>query len=141
MKNLMSVGLGLILTLIAVQLKAEEPILTPDGYLGHPAFELGFSSSPAGETFTSNYSYTNYTIQGSSTGKYDFNQDYIYFDIAYPVDKIFSLYCGANYLVNATGSGTVQSTANNFTGMENSATNYSYVNTLSWHVALKFYTK
>jgi len=120
---------------------AEEPALTPDGYLGHPAFELGFNGSPDSYTYNENFSYTNYANKGMGTGTSSFNFNRIFLNVYYPITPTFTLLCGGSYLALATGSNSFQQTANNFTGTYNSATTYNYSQNFSWFFSAKIYTK
>ena len=121
--------------------RADDSVLTPDGYLGHPAFEFGLNGDPTGNSFTQNYSYTNYTTFGNVAGTGNFNANHVFLNIYYPVSSTFTFSLGGSYLINASGVSTYQGTANNFTGTENGVSNYTYANTLSWYVACKIYTK
>jgi hypothetical protein len=130
------VGFGL-----AGNVRADDGVLTPDGYMGHPAFEIGVNGSPSGDSFTESYNYTNYAIMGNVTGNSNFNNNRVFLNIYYPMSETFTLALGGSYLFNATGSATIQGTANNFTGTENGTYSYTYPNTLSWFVSMKIYTK
>jgi len=109
--------------------------------LGHPAFELGFSGNSQSNSFTENYSYTNYgnleTLKG--VGSNSFNNTFI--NIFYPVSSTFTILAGGSLLVNGTSTSTFSATANTFNGSENAAASYSFPSGYSWFVSCRFYTK
>src|SRR5579863_6795345 len=140
MKTLFRFVVSLFLFAGISSLRAEE-ILTPDGYLGHPAFEIGINGSPDIYTYSGSYTYTNYTNTGASTGSYNFNYNHVFLNIDFPVDRYFTLAGGGSFLINSSGSGTYQNTANTFTGTENGSTIYNYTPVLSRFFSMKFYTK
>jgi len=133
---LILVGLGLAGTVMA-----EDAIMTPDGYLGFPAFEIGINGNPSSDNWTETYKYTNYTTTGAATGGGNFNYNHLFLDVYYPISRTFTLVGGGSYLINGTGSSSFSSTGSNFAGSENGLYNYSYPSTFSWYLSVKFYTK
>ena len=140
MKTIIFYVMSLVLLGVFSHSMAEE-IMTPDGYLGHPAFEIGVNGSPDSYTYKGGYSYTNYTTVGASTGSYDFNFNHVFMNIDFPVDRYLTIMGGGSFLFNSSGAGSYQGTASNFNGTENGYTNYTYTPVLSWFFSMKFYTK
>jgi hypothetical protein len=137
--------LGVVLLLagfgLAGAVMADEDVLGPDGYVGHPSFELGVNGNPQGNTFVENLTYTNFSTTAMVKGSGNYNNDYLFLDLDFPLDRDFTLKCGGSYLINATGSSASQYTASNLTGSENGSTTYSYANTLSWSVSMRVYLR
>lgn len=130
-----------VLFLGGISTSRADDIMTPDGYLGHPAFELGVNGSPDSHTYTDTFSYTNYTAAGTNFGSFNYNFNRVFLNVYFPVDPCFTLVGGGSYLFNATGVGTIQTTANNFTGTENVSSVYNYSPVVSWFFSVRVYTK
>jgi hypothetical protein len=142
MKNILSVILLLVSFSWAGILKADtDGQLTPDGYLGYPAFELGVNGNGGSNNFTENYSYTNYSNLETLKGLSNYSFDNIFVNVYYPVSSTFTLIAGGSLLVSAANTGSFSATANNFTGTENAATAYNYTSGYSWFVSCRIYTK
>jgi hypothetical protein len=115
--------------------------LTPDGYLGYPAFELGLNGNGGSNNFTENYSYTNYANLETLNGSSNYNYNNVFVNIFYPVSSTFTLIAGGSILVNATNTASFSATANSFAGTENASTIYNYPSGYSWFVSCRIYTK
>lgn len=107
-KIILSVVLFLAIFGLSGIVRADDAVLTPDGYLGHPAFEFGVNGDPSGDSFTENYSYTNYANLGNVTGSGNLNSNHVFLNVYYPVSPTFTLSLGGSYLINASGSSTYQ---------------------------------
>ena len=142
MKNILSVILLLVSFGWTGILKADtEGQLTPDGYLGYPAFELGLNGNGGSNNFTESYSYTNYSNLETLLGTSNYSFNNIFVNVYYPVSSTFTLIAGGSLLVSASNASSFSATANNFTGSENASTVYNYPSGYSWFVSCRIYTK
>lgn len=141
MKGMFRVALFAVVFGGAGAVMAGVDILGPDGYVGHPSFELGVNGNPQGNSFVENQTYTNFSTTSTIKGSGNFNNTNLFLDLDFPLDPDLTFKCGASYLLNSTGSSTSQYTASNLTGSQNGTTTYSYVNTLSWTVSMRVYMR
>jgi hypothetical protein len=142
MKNIFRVVLLLVSFGLAGIVKADtNGQLTPDGYLGYPAFELGVNGNGTNNNYTENLSYTNYTNLETLAGTNSYNFNNIFVNIYYPVSSTFTLVAGGSILVNATNTSSWSATGNSFNGSENASTVYNYPSGYSWFVSCRIYTK
>jgi hypothetical protein len=143
MKNIFGFILLLLSLTLAGNAMADDTNgqLTPDGYLGHTAFEFGINGNAQSNSFTENYTYTNYLNQETlkGTGSYNFNN--VFLNVYYPVSSTFTLMAGGSFLINATNTSSFSATANTFNGTENSTTAFNYPSGYSWFVSCRIYTK
>ena len=81
MKNIFKIIVLLVSFGLVGILKADEPKLTPDGYLGYPAFEFGVNGQTQSQNFTDNYSYSNYSNLATLKGTGNYNYNNIHYDL------------------------------------------------------------
>jgi hypothetical protein len=140
MKSIFKAVLLILCFAFAGQGRASESVMTPDGYLYHPAFELGAGGSTNSYTYGTTYTYSGTTV-ANSTGKSEDNFTHLFLSMYFPVDPCFTLVGGLGYLLGGTGTSSSRYRQVSWSDTENGTGTATFAGTLSWNFSVKFYTR